>query len=615
MGLFSQIKEKFTGKATRPTESDRSNSKEMITVYDSYGREMQVSKNEWRTKVLPGNIKDAWNSPDDLYAIIVQSLNDGFSSDMLKPSERLLEIDQNKERGVTIHGIVLMKNHKLDAAENLLKSFLDKNGASGVVLTNLAKVYAEKEDHEKSESVLWDAIEADPNLDNGLEWMAAIHSERSGNQGYLDVMNKVSEMEGAWRAKLWIARDYLEKKELQKAIDIYESIRELISGNHDAYMQVTGDLGRNGYVEEIFNAFGDNYSPEEHGINTGINLLQACLETEKIEKGQAVLGLLYELNRPDYKNHLDFYAQKFEDFVPKVKARKPENVEYIMMPFANPVWAYGLGELDDILPSHEREGKISIYSFSNSTERDLNEPITTTEDDAGRMTRILPALILQSLFLKTSYSPTYNCLVAKGHGAVVAGKKWDLDSISDREIDNSDFYILGDLKDLGDDWKIEIEIIGKDRKVKKIISKTTPKIKTHLLAQDVCEELLNEVERKIQAEIIKEFHHEDSRWISSYHLALNQSLLLTLTSNNVVSKDSFSLERRIYDNIFDIAINNMEQPIAVILCATAIGKAKRFQSNVISEYESKINAFISDLKKGAPMYIRLAQKIEQEFKK
>ena len=50
----------------------------LIQVFDAYGRELFISKEQWRTGVLPGTLKSHWQNADQLYGVIFGALNDGF---------------------------------------------------------------------------------------------------------------------------------------------------------------------------------------------------------------------------------------------------------------------------------------------------------------------------------------------------------------------------------------------------------------------------------------------------------------------------------------------------------------------------------------------------------
>src|SRR2546427_567456 len=85
-----------------PSPKDPAQEPNMIRVYDAYGRELFITKEEWRKNVLPGSIQSNWNKPDELYGIIVGSLNDGFRSDVVSAAEQLYRIDPQHVRGACV---------------------------------------------------------------------------------------------------------------------------------------------------------------------------------------------------------------------------------------------------------------------------------------------------------------------------------------------------------------------------------------------------------------------------------------------------------------------------------------------------------------------------------
>jgi hypothetical protein len=86
----------------KQTAQDPSKDPNMIRVFDAYGRELFITKEQWRVNVLPGSIKSQWNNPDQLYSIIFASLNDGFRSDILDAAKQLYNIDTDRVRATCV---------------------------------------------------------------------------------------------------------------------------------------------------------------------------------------------------------------------------------------------------------------------------------------------------------------------------------------------------------------------------------------------------------------------------------------------------------------------------------------------------------------------------------
>lgn len=238
---------------SRPDDkAEQSNSSELITVYDKLGREMKITREQWRDSVLTGHIEKNWDDPAGLYSAVLTAVQDGFESDVLDAAKRLYEIDADKERGGCMYAIVLMKNGMLAEAEAALKQALAEFSDSGVLMTNLAKVYYEQGKPELSEQTLFEGLELDPNQDNGLDWYLAIQKEKGGQAAYAEALKTIAGFPNAWRALVWLGREYLANNQKDLAIAGYRKALEMLPVP-DSYLlqQISGDLGKNGYIEDI----------------------------------------------------------------------------------------------------------------------------------------------------------------------------------------------------------------------------------------------------------------------------------------------------------------------------------------------------------------------------
>jgi tetratricopeptide (TPR) repeat protein len=284
---------------------------EVIRAYDASGREILITKEEWRNKVLPGELQRHWNNGEGLYHKVVQALNDGFFKEVLDASMQVLRIDTNRERAYCLRAIVLMKNGLWDQSEATLQHYLKKFGPSAYVLTNLAKIYAERGEAERSHQTLLESLRMDPNQENALDWWGGIQSENGGEPAFLKAMEEIAKIPGSWRAQLWLARDLLERRDLNGALALYRDIIKLSNADGTALMQISGDLGPRGHLAEIVRLVAPVYRPEEHRIEVGFNLLQCCLELGDRHGGMALLDRILQLKRPDILHVLKNFEREF----------------------------------------------------------------------------------------------------------------------------------------------------------------------------------------------------------------------------------------------------------------------------------------------------------------
>jgi tetratricopeptide (TPR) repeat protein len=294
------------------TENNSINNSEMIKAFDNQGREFYVTRQDWVKKILPDNFKKVRNDPDKLYGLLVMCLQDGFIAEIIPQAEHLLQIDPDGIRAATILGIVYMKSDRLNDAQKVFENCNIVHGENGVILVNLAKVYAVRGDKDRAEEILWHGLEVDPNQDNGLLWYAVIHRERGGNQCELDAFRRVASLPGSWRAQLWLARDALEHKDGEKAKTLYATAFDHVGRPipADFLMQVSGDLCKNDYILDAIELVQPWFNPELHGLQVGHNLIAANYSLRRISEAQYILNQLYALNRYDWLQTLNSWRDK-----------------------------------------------------------------------------------------------------------------------------------------------------------------------------------------------------------------------------------------------------------------------------------------------------------------
>ena len=173
---------------------------DLIELYNADGQRVYIEREEFRKNVLPHNLQESWDNPQALFNVILGNI-DEFASELEGAAKRQLEIDDNPERSHSIASIVLSKNKKPFEARKILESYIEEYGPTAVILTNLAKTY---EDSTKSEKILWEAIQLDPNFQNGLDFWLAIRKEREGEETYYNDLLALAQLPNTWRPQLYL---------------------------------------------------------------------------------------------------------------------------------------------------------------------------------------------------------------------------------------------------------------------------------------------------------------------------------------------------------------------------------------------------------------------------
>jgi tetratricopeptide (TPR) repeat protein len=282
-----------------------------IAAYDEHGRQVMMPRAEWRDNVLHPQLKQHWNTPDALYGTIMSALSDGFAPELMTAAARLVEIDGLPERSHVTHGIVLLESGRPDEAGAVLQAGILAVGETAALLTNLAKVSHDRGDTAATSGLLRRAVLLDPNFDPALSGWLAVERERAGEAGFLEALRDACRLPGSWRAQLLLARHYLAAGDLPAAREQYTAVLAAADVDGSALMTMSADLGRHGHTGLIVTLVGPVYEPARHGPQAGFNLLRACLETERVAEGEALLARLRPLAPAPFTRHLDEFQRAF----------------------------------------------------------------------------------------------------------------------------------------------------------------------------------------------------------------------------------------------------------------------------------------------------------------
>jgi tetratricopeptide (TPR) repeat protein len=376
-------------------------------------------------------VKEAWDKPDRLYGIILNSLNEGFVAEVTEAAAHLHEIDAIPGRGATMWGIVLMQTGRMDEAETVLSGFEAKHGRDGSVLVNLAKVYAAKGQPELAETTLWQALEVEPNHDNALGWYASMQHERGGEDAAREAFERVAALPGSWRAQLWLARGELNSGNLAKAREFYaESLgRAPRPVPPDLLMQMSGDLGAKGHLRELIELTAPNFVPDWHGLPVGNNLIKALVDTGNFDAAEQVKASLWAQNRPGWRDPLTFWdAEISRRRVAGANANgAAQQIQVGMLRVDGPIWLPPGSPARSLF--HAKPVNAPTVTFLGGTSEVPQAPSEAQvqmSDAIGRMTRSLPLFFSEQVQMRTAAAGRAMLPWAVGQvsGFVVSGQQW-----------------------------------------------------------------------------------------------------------------------------------------------------------------------------------------------
>lgn len=578
-----------------------------VRAFDQEGREVTVPREQWRTEIIPGMLKEAWETPDQLYLLILNSLNDGFAAEMAEAAEHLYQTDNLPARGACMYGIVLAQTGKRDEARKLFEDFTATRGEDGSVMVNLARLYAEAGEAERSRTMLDRAIEVEPNHDNGLGWLAALANERGGEQAVKEALEKVAENPLSWRAQLWLARGELSIGNLAGAKQFYTVAVERAPRPlpPDFLMQVSGDLGSRGYLIELLELTLPHFVPEYHGIPVGNNLIKALVDTGNLVAADQVKAALYAQNRPDWRDALAFWdteiarvrtAQANANGQPNA-TDAAQQIQVGMLRVDGPVWSPPGTATRSLFPAKSAAApRVTFLGGTAEAPEPSNGNPVQLADAIGRMTRSLPLFFAEQVQMRTAAAGRAMVPWAVGgaSGFLVSGQVWpDATAVEAVKVPEnlSDYVVTVHLDAEVEPWTAMLAFLRTSDgtrigELEREFSPQEPEIGLAELADEVVELLsvLGPATPALSYEV------PGPATFGSYLLRLEQMLGIRCASMNGVSPGFLNGEYEMLGGALDLCLDEPANVPARLVLLGSFDALRRLRPAIEGEFVAKIAA-------------------------
>jgi tetratricopeptide (TPR) repeat protein len=393
----------------------------MIEMLDEAGKKIYIPRSEYIKTILPDMIQQHWDKPDELASTIMMALNDEFYAQLEDAAKRLMDIDTIPDRAVCLYGAVLFNTHRCAEAEILFLDYLNHHSRHPYVLANLAKAQVGLDKKTEALITLEESLMADPNQDNALTWWLEIRIEQLASEGLtheppnLAAYKELNKRFGGWIAKAWLGEYYIVNNNIDTARTYYEEILAQAYAPH-VLTRISSDLGQYGFFDEALELIVPRYIPEQHDIETGLNLLQVYLELKQVSEGQQLLHELYALNRLDVAEHLDGYKIKFLNLEQPIAQLSEENLKIKFEFIHYPLWCYGWN-IKHGFDTSQSGKKIAIVQFScqsEASEKSSAPLVRDLEDTEGRLARAIPLYLLEAIYYGTNASSSVIFPVSEG---------------------------------------------------------------------------------------------------------------------------------------------------------------------------------------------------------
>ena len=449
-----------TGAAAKAGAPAASEPPATIEAMDAFGRRVRITRDEYRTKILPDLLKAHGNNPEQLTAVILQALRDGLASEVIPAANRLTVVDKDPERALSVLAVVQRDAGELELAEGTLKELLQKRPNSAAARVGLGMLADARGDAAKAESLLWDALQIDSNHADAVHGWLQLRHRAVGDAGYPAEVAKAVALPNAWRAALWQARLLAQQQRGDEATPIYRSVMERAGSESDALVMASADLvqlQRHDLVQELI---VPRFQPGRHHPHVGLALLHHYRNRQDHEAGAALLHQMFL----HYGHMIGQDLQPFTGEFDRMRIAKlpppapmPSNPRIGLYRLDRPIWYAGFEDPTWVLPPKNPDAKHLLF-FSLAVDGQPQLP-AGREDELGRLTRSLPLFLAEHAWLSTPHRGTAVLPMAEQGGWAIMGRPWPEEQLVGQVPENeraSSILVTGVLRVEGEKRRIDL---------------------------------------------------------------------------------------------------------------------------------------------------------------
>ncbi len=399
-----------------------------VRVFDDFGREVLIPASQWRRELLPNALEQARHHPDALAPILLDALQLGAAAEILPAAAHLGAIDPQKDRGATVHGLVLLANGQAAAAEDVFITYLGQFGPSSVVLAHLARAQGAQGRLDEADATLWRALEADPNQDHAVGLYAARGREQGGDAGWQSALERAATLPNAWLPLLWLGRLALEGGNRALAVGLYKEAldRGGVPTPPVLLQGISGDLGQRGLLDDAVRLTRSAFDPAVHGLFVGNNLIKATLDLGQTADALALVRELDRQGRPEW-------TEPLRAWVAEIRRRElgaaKEPPQPALLRIDGPIWLPPNSPARALYSgTAPRRAGVLFLGSSATLAQPLTDETAQLPDAAGRLSRALPLYLAEGAWALLGFEAATLVPWAEGAGFAMLGQPWPDDA-------------------------------------------------------------------------------------------------------------------------------------------------------------------------------------------
>ncbi|MBC8026288.1 MAG: hypothetical protein H7Y89_09875, partial [Steroidobacteraceae bacterium] len=331
-----------------------------------------------------------------------------------------------------------------------------------------------------------------------------------------------------------------------------------------------------------------------HGLTVGNNLLRAFVELGMFAEARKLLEQLYSRQRPDWREHLQFWESKLDD-AQKRYGEVTAPLEVVLMRLDQPVWTRGVLEFERMLPTKsESAPRIAFVCASAETPPDggAGKVITQPTNDLGRIARALPMLLAEEVFLRTNAKTSFLLPWMKQGGFILSALPWTRAFLTP-DSSPPEVVVFAHIDATQSPWKLKMSIEQPTRSEKSAIE-FEQAFELRTSAHDVLTLLHDLVSRVTlllgltREETPAALATPPAELLPGYLTAIEQALAVGLAARMQTSESFLYQERAIFDHLFDVALHGGDLLRPRMLLVNALESEARRRPDIAREYLQKL---------------------------
>ena len=575
------------------------NNNDIIEYENAHGETVSQTRDEF----VQGLLEDAQefkNQPEALFNIIRFAFDHGIIDEILPVVEHLYAIDTNALRKTITYAEAYQHQGLMLEAAALLATYEQKYGTDPQIFMSRASIHVLEQDISGAFEVLDKALALYPNDSNVLNCYCALLRDSSGAEAEFSLLNKLAEHEHTWLAKWWLGDNYLLSGEFDKALALFHQVISIEPNHPEVLKGLADSLMTAGHPRQTIHLIYPNYRPEEHELDVGYHLLNACMDSNNAVLGKKLLKRLFVLTLPDEDREsllkYDYAFDQMEQGVDPM-AELGEHGEPTTIHNYSPLWFEMIGRPSFLMNYDQRSRRGVLFAplavdYGN-----------TPKSDVGKLSRGLTLHMAERLFLNTNLT-VHHMHSADQTDLVVttsAMTKQDVQSFKSADmnefsIDSEQYLVTGVIKVIEESslitihiWDLKTDTVVNEKSWRMYIDNqdaTLKSIVNHSVKTVL--ELMN-VSESVSLDYFRPQHlgtFKDYCAIQSTLMKIERAFIMKLPLNGV---------RHAIEVLIKGAEKQAENELLKMMMLAGLYQLKYMGILILSEYKDRVMKFIPEI--------------------